>query len=244
VCGRYTSTSTLEQLAEQYEVDEVRSEPLPARWNVAPTQQVYAVAVRRPREPGEPSRRQLGQFRWGLVPSWAKDPSVGNRQINARSEGLERKPAYRRALERRRCLIPADAFYEWQPQPGRKAKLPYVIRRVDGVPMAFAGLWEVWWDPAEKERGDPLRTCTIVTAAANELLTSIHDRMPVVLDRGDWGTWLDPDLGTADVQPLLRSAPDSWFEAYPVSSLVSNVANEGPELVKPLPPPPGDRSTA
>ncbi len=243
MCGRYTSTSTLDQLAAMYDVDDVRSEPLPERYNVAPTQQVYAVAVRRPRADGEKPRRQLGQFRWGLVPSWAKDMSVGNRQINARCETLASKPAYRRALERRRCLIPADAFYEWRPQPDRRGKLPYVVRRADGEPMSFAGLWEVWWHD-DDHTGDPLRTCVIVTTRANELLAPIHGRMPAVLAPDDWEAWLDPDRGAADVQGLLRPAPSEWFQTFPVSSLVNNVANEGPQLVTPLPAPPGSSSTA
>jgi putative SOS response-associated peptidase YedK len=241
MCGRYTSTSTVEDLAQVFEVDEVRTEPLPPRYNVAPTLDVYAVALRGRQDPEKGPRRALGTFRWGLVPSWAKDPSVGSRMINARAEGIASKPAYRSALARRRCLIPADAFYEWERRTGRDGrpagKLPYAVRRRDGQPMAFAGVWEVWRPETEPE-ADLLRTCAIVTTRANELMAPIHDRMPVLLAPDDWSSWLDPgtDLGT--VQGLLVPAPDEWFEVYPISSLVNNVRNDGPELLEPLPPPP------
>lgn len=234
MCGRYTSSATMEDLAKIFQVEEIRTDPLPARYNVAPTLPVYAVAIRR-------EHRALGTFKWGLVPSWAKNPSTGNRMINARAEGIETKPAYRSALARRRCLIPADAFYEWQRRTagdGRPAgKLPYAIRRRDGQPMAFAGLWEVWRDP-ENPDADPLRTCAIVTTEANDLMAPIHDRMPVVLDPGDWDQWLDPHVAAEKAQRLLVPAPSDWFEVFPVSSRVNNVANDGPELLDPIPPPP------
>ena len=234
MCGRYTSTSSPAELAEAFAVDEVKATELPVRYNVAPTQDVYAVAERRPREDGEAPRRQLGSFRWGLVPSWAKDPSVGNRMINARAEGIATKSAYKRALERRRCIIPADGFYEW-----RVDKLPWLIRHRDGSPLAFAGLWEVWHDPDDPE-GPPLRTCVIVTTDANDLLAPIHDRMPVVLPPATWDHWLDTsNRDLTAVQALLVPAPSDDFEVYPVSTRVNTVANEGPELIEPLPPPPG-----
>ena len=255
MCGRYTSTSSLDDLARVFEVDEVRTEPLPLRYNVAPTLDVYAVAVRGRRDVEKGPRRALGTFRWGLVPSWAKDPSVGSRMINARAEGIATKPAFRSALVRRRCLIPADAFYEWQKRTtsdGRPAgRLPYAVRRRDGRTMAFAGLWEVWWDRAahgdspDTERPDtewpdtePLRTCTIVTTKANDLMAPIHDRMPVVLAPEDWATWLDPTSDPAEAERLLVPAPAAWFETYPVGTLVNNVRHDGPELLDPLPPPP------
>jgi putative SOS response-associated peptidase YedK len=261
MCGRYTSTSRIEDLANVFAVEEVRADPLPARYNVAPTHDVYAIAVRGSRDPERGPHRALGTFRWGLVPTWAKDPSVGSRMINARAEGIATKPAYRQALARRRCIIPADAFYEWQRRAdswGRSAgKLPYAIRRRDGDPMAFAGLWEVWWpeearaapggpevrrdDGARRPDavGEPLRTCAIVTTSANDLVAPIHDRMPVVLARPDWDAWLDPQSDLEQVVGLLVPAPSDWFDAYPVSSLVNNVANDGPELIEPIPPPPG-----
>ena len=224
----------MDDLAKIFQVEEVRAEPLPARYNVAPSLQVYAVARRR-------DHRALGTFKWGLVPSWAKDPSVGNRMINARAEGIASKPAFRSALDRRRCLIPADAFYEWQRRTaadGRSAgKLPFAIRRRDGQPMAFAGLWEVWRDP-ENPDADLLRTCAIVTTAANDLMAPIHDRIPVVLDPEDWEQWLDPSVEADKARSLLVTPPSEWFEVFPVSSRVNNVVNDGPELLDPVPPPP------
>src|SRR5579875_1371560 len=163
MCGRYTSTSTVEDLASVFQVDEVRADPMPARYNVAPTLPVYAVALTRPKddEVDKGPRRALGTFRWGLVPSWAKDPSVGNRMINARAEGIADKPAYRNAVARRRCIIPADAFYEWQRRTradGKPAgKLPYAVRRLDGRPMALAGIWE-FWRPKDGPDAEPVRS--------------------------------------------------------------------------------------
>jgi putative SOS response-associated peptidase YedK len=225
VCGRYTSTS--------------------AAADVAPTQDVYAVATRRAKEDGEKPRRQLGAFRWGLIPNWAKEASIGNKMINARAEGIDTKSAFKRALTRRRCIIPADAFYEWQvredsAQPGKKrGRLPYVVRHKDGSPLAFAGLWE-FWRPPDDPTAEPIRSCVIITTEANELLAPIHDRMPVILPPEAWDRWLDPanDDLTA-IKGLLVPAPAAGFEAYPVSNRVNGVANEGPELIEPLPPPPG-----
>jgi putative SOS response-associated peptidase YedK len=248
MCGRYTSTSTVAELASVFDADEIRVEPMPPRYNVAPTLQVYAVALRRSSaaegiaEDGEKGpRRALGSFRWGLVPSWAKDPSVGARMINARAEGIADKPAFRAAVARRRCLIPADAFYEWQrresPDGKRAGRLPYAVRRKDGRPMAFAGLWEVWRDKAQPG-AEPLRTCVIVTTRANDLMAPIHDRMPVVLAPEDWSAWLDPATDASAVARLMVPAPSECFEAFPVSTLVNKVANDGPGLLDPLPPPP------
>jgi putative SOS response-associated peptidase YedK len=249
MCGRYTSTSSVGELAKVFEVEEVRTDPLPPRYNVAPTLDVYAVAVRRRwdvspdehHQAGKGPHRALGTLRWGLVPSWAKDRSVGNRMINARAETIATKPAYRGALVRRRCLIPADAFYEWQrrtrPDGRPGGKLPYAIRRRDGAPMALAGLWEVWRHPDDPD-AEPLRSCVIVTTAANELMAPIHDRMPVVLAPEDWDLWLDPETDPARARRLLVPAPAEWFVAYPVGSKVNNVANDSPDLLDPLPPPP------
>ena len=243
MCGRYTSTSTVADLASVFEVDEVRAEEQPARYNVAPTLPVYAVAVTRPR--GEESEkgplRALGTFRWGLIPSWAKEMSIGSKMINARAEGITDKPAYRAAVARRRCLIPADAFYEWQRRTasdGRSAgKLPYAIHRRDGEPMALAGIWEVWRDPAAPS-AEKIRTCAIVTTSANSLMAPIHDRMPVILERADWATWLDPASDMAVVEKLMVPAAEGVLEAYPISTRVNDVKNEGPELLDPLPEPP------
>ena len=215
---------------------------MPPRYNVAPTLPVYAVALRKPREGEESPRRALGTFRWGLVPSWAKDATTGSRMINARAEGIEGKPAFRSAVQRRRCLIPADAFYEWQRRThadGRPAgKLPFAIRRTDGQPMAFAGIWEVWRDPNDPD-SELLRTCAIVTTSANDLMAPIHDRMPVILEREAWSVWLDPATESAVVRGLMAPAADGILEAFAVSSLVNKATNEGPELMEPLPFPPG-----
>jgi putative SOS response-associated peptidase YedK len=242
MCGRYTSTSAPADLAKVFAVDEVKVDELPIRYNVAPTQDVYAVAERRPKEAGEKKRRQLGAFRWGLIPSWAKDASVGNKMINARAETIDTKSAYKRALGRRRCIIPADAFYEWQVQEGgakKRSKLPYVIRHADGSALAFAGLWE-FWRPPDDAQGDPIRSCVIITTEANEKLAPIHDRMPVILPPGVWDQWLDPaNEDVKSLQRLLVPAPSDDFEAYPVSTLVNDVSHEGPDLVEALPPPPG-----
>lgn len=244
MCGRYTSTSTVADLASVFEVDEVRTEQLPLRYNVAPTLPVYAVAVTRPK--GEESEkgplRALGTFRWGLIPSWAKEMSIGSKMINARAEGIADKPAYRAAVARRRCLIPADAFYEWQRRTasdGRSAgKLPYAIRRRDGQPMAMAGIWEVWRDPSDTDASTRVRTCAIVTTSANSLMAPIHDRMPVILERADWAAWLDPATDMPLIQKLMVPAADGVLEAYPVSTRVNDVKNDGPELLDPLPEPP------
>lgn len=246
MCGRYTSTSSVADLASVFEVDEVRADPLPPRYNVAPTLPVYAVALTRPKEEEDKGpRRALGTFRWGLVPSWAKDPAVGNRMINARAEGIADKPAYRNAVARRRCLIPADAFYEWQRRTGgdgRPAgKLPYAIRRRDGRPMALAGIWEVWRDKGDPD-AEPVRSCAIVTTEANALLAPIHDRMPVILEQQDWAAWLDPSTDMAVVEKLMAPAAPEVLEAYPVSTRVNNVSHDGPELLEPLPEPPPDRA--
>lgn len=244
MCGRYTSTSSVADLAEVFEVEEVRAEEMPPRYNVAPSVPVYAVALSR-RSAGDDAdkgpHRSLGTFRWGLVPSWAKDPAVGNRMINARAEGIATKPAYRAAVARRRCLIPADAFYEWQrrTRDGKPAgKLPYAVRRGDGSPMALAGVWEVW-RPSDAPDAEPLRTCAIITTAANELMAPIHDRMPVILEPGDWAAWLDPETDMAVVEALMAPAAAGVLEAFPVATLVNKVSNDGPELLEPLPPPPG-----
>jgi putative SOS response-associated peptidase YedK len=162
--------------------------------------------------------------------------------INARAETVATKPAYRRAFAiHRTTLIPADVFYEWQRRPAKGAKpaskLPYVIRRTDGQPMAFAGLWEVWRDDQHPD-ADPLRTCVIITTGANKLMKPIHDRMPVILDPADWDTWLNPDTDPATLQKLLVPAPAKDLEVYPISTRVNNVRNDSPELLDPLAAPP------
>ena len=173
----------------------------------------------------------------GLVPSWAKDRSVGSKMINARCEGIVTRPAFRSALLRRRCIIPADSFYEWQVCGGpARPRQPYVIRRRDRRVLSFAGLWEVWRDPAAPD-GPLLRTAAIVTTAANDALAPIHSRMPVVLPDAAVDAWLDPRLVDPDVlTAMLVPAPDDWWAAEAVGTRVNAVTNEGPELIEPLEP--------
>ena len=215
-------------------------------YNVAPTKKIYAVLTRNPSAPqdaaaadDEPAERQLRVVRWGLVPYWAKDRAIGSRMINARAETLAEKPAFRRAFARRRCLLPADGFYEWQQvtDGGGKRKQPYYIYRSDGGVLAFAGLYELWRDPSVPE-DDPdswLWTATIITTRAEDEVGQIHDRMPMVIDTSAWADWLDPGLtAAADVRPLLVPASAAALRSYPVSTAVNNVRNNGPELRDPV----------
>ena len=226
MCGRYVSSTPVGVLAERFEVEDVRAPDLGPRYNVAPTDEVYAVAE------GKDGTRRLGTFRWGLVPFWAKDPKVGNRMINARVETLQSK--FKRTLERRRCLIPADGFYEWQDRPAGQKKQPFFIHRKDGGPLAFAGLWEVWHDDDHPD-AEPLRTCSIITTDANQVVARTHDRMPVMLPQDAWKAWLDVEQHDLDViQGLLVPAEPSELEVYPVSTDVNSVRNDGDHLVEPL----------
>jgi putative SOS response-associated peptidase YedK len=174
---------------------------------------------------------------WGLVPHWAKDPSIGNRMINARAETLASKNAFKSPLSKRRCIIPADGFFEWTKVPGQKRKQPMYIHRSDGAPFAFAGLWSVWRDPnapaAEREAGGgTLRSCTIITGEPNEKVREVHDRMPVMLPREAWETWLDPEVRDIEVATrLLVPAPASTLDLYPVSTEVNNVRTKGAHLL-------------
>jgi putative SOS response-associated peptidase YedK len=248
MCGRYASSRRPEDLIEEFEVTSPRvAEPLAPDYNVAPTKEVYAVLERgaRPQDDGveEPPERQLRVLRWGLVPSWAKDPSIGNRMINARMETVAEKPAYKRAFAVRRCLLPADGYFEWYPteqktKAGKPRKQPFFIRPVDGGILAMAGLYEIWKDPTRAEDDPELFrwTCTVLTTRAEDDLGHIHDRMPLMVPRDRWGAWLDPALSDRDqLLPLLEPAAPGRLEAFPVSALVSNVRNNGPELLEPLP---------
>ena len=232
MCGRYVSTTSSEELVAEYRVDEVcLGAPLPPRWNVAPTQPVYVVTAKRDPQ----RRRQLGTMRWGLVPSWAQSPAVGPPMINARAETVATKPAFRTALRRRRCIIPADSFWEWQAGTGR-SKQPYAIRRQGGGTLAFAGLWAVWRDPASP--GRVLQSAAIVTTDANRALAQVHPRMPVVLDEAAVAVWLDPEVEDPDLLlGLLESSPDDRWEAWPVGSAVNAVGNDGPGLLERVEPP-------
>jgi putative SOS response-associated peptidase YedK len=226
MCGRYVSSTPVGVLAQRFEVEDVRAPDLGARFNVAPTDEVYAVAE------GKDGTRRLGTFKWGLVPFWAKDPKGGARMINARVETLPSK--FKRTLERRRCIIPADGFYEWQDRPQGQKKQPFFIHRADGEPLAFAGLWEVWHDDDHPD-ADPLRTCSIITTDANQVVARTHDRMPVMLAPDAWKAWLDVAQHDVDVlQGLLLPPPAETLEVYPVSTDVNSVKNDGRHLVEPL----------
>jgi len=231
VCGRYVSVSPPALLAELMHADEIRAETVEPDYNVTPRAEMPIVAETKDHV------RVLDRVRWGLVPSWAKDLSIGDKLINARADGLSEKPAYRRAFERRRCLVPADGFYEWRAVPGQKVKQPYFIARADREPMAFAGLYEVWRD--RKVPDAPwLRSFAIVTTEANEKLAPIHSRMPVVLPEPAWNAWLDPDnRDTETLAQLLVPAPDDDFMFFPVSTLVNKPEHQGPELLEPVPEP-------
>jgi len=214
MCGRFNLIADADALVDFFELGQAMG--LQPRYNIAPSQDVAVV-----RETG--GGRALSMLRWGLIPSWAKDPKIGYRMINARAETVAEKPSFRVALLRRRCLLPATGFYEWKVVPG--GKQPYNIQVGDGGLFAFAGLWERW---------QGVESCTIIVTEANKAISAIHDRMPVILDPSDYKAWLDPQLqDTALLQPLLQPCPPGWINSYPVSPLVGNPKNDGPECVAP-----------
>ena len=217
MCGRFTLTSPPRRLQERFTLAAAPDELRP-RWNIAPSQEVLVIPNR--------AQRLLRPARWGLIPHWAGDPAIGHRLINARAETLSARPAFRDALARQRCAIPADGFYEWQ-RRGR-ARQPFHLHRRDGEPLALAGLWDVWRRPD----GERVASCTIVTVPANGLVAPIHDRMPAILDGAALDAWLDPrERAPGELVPLLVPAPDPWLEAYPVSSYVNAPDHDGPECI-------------
>jgi putative SOS response-associated peptidase YedK len=247
MCGRYAASRRPEDLVEEFELVDTPESSLPPSYNIAPTDTVYAVVERVPREqPDAAPVRSLRAVRWGLVPSWAKDPGIGSRMINARMETVADKPAFRRAFAKRRALLPADGYFEWYGEE-RGKKQPFFIRPADGGVLAMAGLYELWRDPA-KEDDDPDRwlwTCTVLTTSATAELGRIHDRMPLLVERKRYSTWLDPHLDDPQaLRELLVPAAPGLLTAYPVSKAVGNVRNNSPALVEPLPveesPGPGD----
>lgn len=220
MCGRYTIISSPEAIRALFRYLEQPN--FPPRYNVAPTQPIPIVRL-------VEGKRQFALVRWGLLPSWVKDPRTFTLLINARAESVCEKPAFRAAMKRRRCLIPADGFYEWQALGARKQ--PYFIRAKSGAPFAFAGLWETWTGP----NGEELETAAIVTTKANRTLSPFHDRMPVILAAEAFDLWLDTtnvDVTTASV--LIMPAPENLLEAYPVSTDVNRTANDNPKLVEPV----------
>ena len=233
MCGRFVSATPPDQLARYFAAEAPGEERLlPVSHNVAPTQAVYTVY-----EHG--GARRLDAFHWGLVPFWAKDPKIGNRMINARGETLAEKNSYKRPFARRRCIIPADGFYEWKKIEGQKKKQPMYMSRVDGEPLAFAGLWEVWKDPNHTDAdGEPMEllSCTIITGEPNEKVADVHDRMPVILPPDTWDTWLDRDNHDIEsLGKLLVPAPSQLITLHPVSTDVNNVRNNGRHLIEEAP---------
>lgn len=225
MCGRYVAATPPDRLAELFGAADIRTGDLGARWNVAPTLDVYAVVT------GSDSGRRLVAFRWGLVPWFATEPGGGAKMINARAETVAERPAFRRSLERRRCILPADGFYEWL-RTG-KERLPHFFAAADASVLGFAGLWASWRPKGEPD-AEPLRTCTIITTAANATMRPIHDRMPVVLAADAWERWLDPaPVMATDIGDLLVPPPDGLLVRRPLSTKVNNVRNEGAELLGP-----------
>lgn len=223
MCGRFSLTSSSDEIREEFGVDVDASE-LPPRYNIAP--QTPIAMIGRARD----GAVRFGIMRWGLVPWWAKDASMGNRLINARAETLSTRPAFRDAFERRRCLILADGFYEWRrdgERPNARTKVPMRVQMADRRPFAFAGIWERWRDP----NGEMVYSCAIVTTAPSEQLRAIHDRMPVILDRRDRETWLDPGASPGPLLALLGPSTEA-LDVYVVSSFVNSAANDGPECVE------------
>lgn len=222
MCGRFTLTDPDAELAVQFNLPEVPD--VYPRYNIAPTQPVAAVRLN-----ARSGLREMVMLRWGLIPSWARDPEIGARMINARAETAAEKPAFRTAFRRRRCLVVADGFYEWQKQGG--IKQPFYIHLHDRKPFGFAGLWEFWKDP----EGQAAETCTLLTTEPNNLIGAFHNRMPVILPPEYYGLWLNPEIeDPAVLQPMLKAYPAEEMEAYPVSRWVNNSDNEGPRCIEPL----------
>jgi putative SOS response-associated peptidase YedK len=229
MCARFTLTRRLNLLVQEMTelmLDEgvLHDWDPPPRYNIAPTQSVAAV-----RATPDAGRRELVPLRWGLIPSWAKDPKVGNRLLNARAETVAETPAFRAAFKRRRCLILADGYYEWTGSKGKKQ--PWHFHLHGNRPFAFAGLWEHWRPP----EGEPVETCTIITTEANELAAKYHDRMPVILHAAEYAHWLDPEQQAADdLKPLLVPYPADELEVAAASPLVNSPKNDRPECLAPV----------
>ena len=233
MCGRYTlkvsggELSGLFGLSEELDTEGLGIEPRYSRYpryNIAPTQQIPVVLE----DDGGEGGRELQMMHWGLIPSWAEDPSIGSRMINARAETVSEKPSYRSAFKRRRCLIPADGFYEWKKEPN--GKQPYYLRLTSGDPFGFAGLWESW----KMDGGEEVRSATIITTEPNEVAAEIHNRMPVILPPDLYDAWLDPDNDDREeLLSMLTAYPADEMEAYPVSREVNRPANDYPAVLEP-----------
>lgn len=221
MCGRFTITLEAADLQQDLGIADMPADWQP-RFNVAPTQSVAAVL--------DANTRRAEWLRWGLIPSWAKDPTIASSLINARSETVAEKPSFRQAFNRRRCLILADGFYEWKRAANQKGpSQPYYFQRIDKKAFVFAGLWETWKPP----EGEPIRTCTIITCAANEIVSPVHERMPVMLSGESMWNWLEPSSPDS-LKGILLPYPPDWMEGFPISRLVNNANRESPDMVKPL----------
>ncbi|HBX77667.1 MAG TPA: hypothetical protein DEG43_08480 [Acidimicrobiaceae bacterium] len=230
MCGRVVSTSTADELAAYFGGIEV-ADTVQASYNVAPTNDVAVVVDR-------PDARRLEAFRWGLIPSWAKDPAIGSKMINARSETVLEKPSFKSSFLKRRCIMPVDGFYEWQSIPGKKVKQPYFISRPDEEPYAFACMWSLW---TGELAGETRTVCsvTILTTSPNETMSKIHHRMPVILPPHHWDRWLDPQNHDGEeLTSLLVPAPNELISLRPISTAVNNVRNKGCELIEEVLPDP------
>lgn len=220
MCGRFVLKTPVVSLRETMHFDNTPA--CKARYNIAPSQEVLVVRQ-------IAGRREAQMMRWGLIPHWAKDPSIGYRMINARAETVAEKPAFRTALKDRRCIIMADGFYEWAKKG--QVKQPYYIGGTDKKPFGFAGLWDRWQPP----EGEPIESCTIITTNSNQVIAPFHDRMPVILDPKDYDLWLDPAIREPErLLPLLKQYPAKKMEAYPVSKVVNSPSHESPDCIKPL----------
>jgi putative SOS response-associated peptidase YedK len=238
MCGRIALYSEPDYLARIFDAvlgPDVDPDGRPS-WNIPPTRSILAVADEQPDGAAAP-HRALGRYKWGLVPSWAKDPAMGSRTFNARAETVSSKPSFRAAFTARRLAVVADGFYEWKPGPG-KTRRPYYFTRADGQPLALAGLWEQWWGgpgaPDADER-PPLRTCTVITTGAGADMGDIHHRMPVVLESEVLDEWLDPaNRDKPELESLLVASPAGTLVHRAVATTVGNVRNDGPELIDPV----------
>lgn len=222
--------STPAELAAEFHVDEVRTEDLGPRYNVAPSLDIYTVAT------SKDGDRRLGALPWGLIPSFADDRKIANRMINLRSDTVLKRPAFTRLLERRRCIVPADGFYEWQRKEdanGKPVKQPFYIRAADGGSLGFAALWDRW-QPRDDPAAEPVRSVTLITGEPNTLVAPIHNRMVVMLPKDTWDLWLDPAAPMETINDLLVPIDADRIDAYPVTTAVNNVKNEGAELIEPL----------
>jgi putative SOS response-associated peptidase YedK len=224
MCGRYRRTTREEELARRWNIPIPAQRDLPISWNVAPSSEVLAIRLKR-----DTKAAAFDWLRWGLVPYWSKDKRIAYSTINARAETIDKTPAFRRAFQKRRCLIPADGFYEWRKT--RPPKVPFHIALKDESPFCFAGIWEAWQDPTS---GEWLRSCSIVTTEANELISQIHDRMPVILREADFPLWLG-ETSEEELKTLLRPYPAEEMRMWEISVRVNTPANDDPAIIEPVP---------